>query len=135
MQTVVGLAGLSVSFALMYPMLLAKVSLSLASPYAKAESRRRLYAATIGGLLVASILALYWSSASIACPTRTGPTGIPQTILRASEHNVNQPGRRTLATSPGCGHSHSDDLSRETFIRPTCVVIVDWASELQPAAR
>jgi hypothetical protein len=30
MQTVVGLAGLSVSFALMYPMLLAKLSLSLA---------------------------------------------------------------------------------------------------------
>jgi uncharacterized RDD family membrane protein YckC len=40
--------------------------LSLASPYAKAESRRRLYAATIDGLLVASIFALYWSSASIA---------------------------------------------------------------------
>ena len=66
MQTVVGLAGLSVSFALMYPMLLAKLSLSLASPYAKAESRRRLYAATIDGLLFASIFALYWSSASIA---------------------------------------------------------------------
>ena len=66
MQTVVGLAGLAVSFALMYPMLLAKLSLSLASPYAKAESRRRLYAATIDGLLVASIFALYWSSASIA---------------------------------------------------------------------
>jgi hypothetical protein len=66
MQTVVGLAGLSVSFALMYPMLLAKLSLSLASPYAEAESRRRLYAATIAGLLVASIFALYWSSASIA---------------------------------------------------------------------
>ena len=66
MQTVVGLAGLSVSFALMYPTLLAKLSLSLASPYPKAESRRRLYAATIDGLLAASIFALYWSSASIA---------------------------------------------------------------------
>jgi RDD family len=66
MQTVVGLAGLGVSFALMYPTLLAKLSLSLASPYAKAESRRRLYAATIDGLLVASIFALYWSSPSIA---------------------------------------------------------------------
>jgi hypothetical protein len=66
MQTVVGLAGLAVSFALMYPMLLAKLSWSLASPYAKAESRRRLHAATIDGLLVASIFALYWSSASIA---------------------------------------------------------------------
>jgi hypothetical protein len=66
MQTVVGLAGLSVSFALIYPMLLAKLSLSLASPYAKAESRRRLYAATIDGLLVVSIFAVYWSSASIA---------------------------------------------------------------------
>ena len=66
MQTVVGLAGLAVSFALVYPMLLAKLSLSLASPYAKAESRRRLYAATIDGLLVASIFALDWSSASIA---------------------------------------------------------------------
>ena len=66
MQTVVGLAGLSVSFALVYPLLLVKLSLSLASPYAKAESRRRLYAAAIDGLLVASIFALYWSSASIA---------------------------------------------------------------------
>ena len=65
-QTVVGLAGLGISFALMYPTLLAKLSLSLASPYAKAESRRRLYAATIDGLLVASIFAFYWSSASIA---------------------------------------------------------------------
>src|SRR5262245_62234185 len=65
-QTVVGLAGLSVSFALMYPLLLAKLSLSVASPYAKAESRRRLYAATIDGLLVASIFAVSWSSASIA---------------------------------------------------------------------
>jgi hypothetical protein len=53
MQTVIGLAGLAVSFALMYPMLLAKLSLSLAAPYAKAESRRRLYAATIDGLLTA----------------------------------------------------------------------------------
>jgi hypothetical protein len=68
MQTVVGLAGLGVSFALMYPTVLAKLSLSLVSPYAKAELRRRLYAATIDGLLVASIFALYWSSASIAFP-------------------------------------------------------------------
>ena len=67
MQTVVGLAGLAVSFALMYPMLLAKLSLSLASPYAKAESRPdALDAATIDGLPVASIFALYRSSASIA---------------------------------------------------------------------
>ena len=66
MQTVVGLAGLGVSFALMYPTLLAKLSLSLASRYAKTESRRRLYAAMIDGLLVASIFALYWFSASIA---------------------------------------------------------------------
>ena len=65
-QTVVGLAGLGISFALMYPTLLAKLSLSLASPYAKAESRRRLYAATIDGLLVTSMFAVYWSSASIA---------------------------------------------------------------------
>ena len=66
MQTVVGLAGLAVSFALIYPTVLAKLSLSLASPYAKAELRRRLCAATIDGLLVASIFALYWFSASIA---------------------------------------------------------------------
>jgi hypothetical protein len=39
MQTVVGLAGLGVSFALMYPTLLATLSLSIASPYGKAESR------------------------------------------------------------------------------------------------
>jgi hypothetical protein len=67
-QTVVGLAGLGVSFALVYPTLLTKLSLTLASPYAKAESRRRLYAAAIDGLLVASMFALYWSSASIAFP-------------------------------------------------------------------
>jgi hypothetical protein len=50
----------------MYPTLLATLSLSIASPYGKAESRRRLYAATIDGLLVVSIFAVYWSSASLA---------------------------------------------------------------------
>ncbi len=65
MQAVVGLAGLGVSFTLVYPRLLAKVSLSLASRYAKAESRRRLCAATIDGLLVVSMFVLYWSSPSV----------------------------------------------------------------------
>ena len=64
-QAVVGLAGLGVSFTLMYPRLLTNVSLSLASPYPKAESRRRLCAATIDGLLVVSMLVLYWSSPSL----------------------------------------------------------------------
>ena len=65
-QTVVGLAGLGVSFALMYPILLTKLSLAIASPYTKAELPRRLYAATIDGLLVVSIFAVSWSSSSMA---------------------------------------------------------------------
>src|SRR5262245_57527445 len=63
-QAVVGLVGLGVSFALMYPTMLAKLSLAIASPYTKVDLPRRLYAATIDGLLVASILALSWSSSS-----------------------------------------------------------------------
>ena len=66
MQAVVGLAGLGVSFALMYPTMLGKGSPAIASPYTKAELPRRLYAATLDGLLVASIFALSWSSSSIA---------------------------------------------------------------------
>jgi uncharacterized RDD family membrane protein YckC len=65
-QAVVGLAGLGVSFALMYPTMLAKLSLGIASPYTKVELPRRLYAAAIDGLIVASIFALSWSSSSIA---------------------------------------------------------------------
>jgi|RhiMethySRZTD1v2_1073278.scaffolds.fasta_scaffold157631_2 uncharacterized RDD family membrane protein YckC len=65
-QAVVGLAGLAVSFALVYPILLAKLSLAIASPYTKVELPRRLYAATIDVLLVASIFAASWSSSSIA---------------------------------------------------------------------
>ena len=65
-QAVVGLAGLAVSFALVYPTLLAKLSLAIASPYTKVELPRRLYAATIDVLLVASIFAASWSSSSIA---------------------------------------------------------------------
>lgn len=64
-QTLVGLAGLGVSFAIVYPLLLSKLSLRLASPYAKAESWRRLYAAAIDGMVVASIFALAWPSVSI----------------------------------------------------------------------
>src|SRR5262245_53065963 len=65
-QAIVGLVGLAVSFTLMYPTIVAKLSLSTASPYPKVDLRRRLYAATIDGLLVASIFALYWSSLSLA---------------------------------------------------------------------
>lgn len=61
-QTVVGLIGIGVSFALLYPTMLAKLSLAIASPYTKVNLQRRLYAATIDGLLVASIFALSWSS-------------------------------------------------------------------------
>jgi uncharacterized RDD family membrane protein YckC len=65
-QAVVGLAGLGVSFALVYPTMLAKLSLAIASPYTKVELPRRLCAATIDALVVASIFALSWSSSSIA---------------------------------------------------------------------
>ena len=50
----------------MYPILLAKLSLAIASPYTKVEVPRRLYAAAIDLLLVASIFAASWSSSSIA---------------------------------------------------------------------
>jgi len=65
-RAIAGLVGLAVSFTLMYPTIVAKLSLSTASPYAKVDLPRRLYAATIDGLLVASLFALYWSSLSIA---------------------------------------------------------------------
>ena len=64
-QAVVGYVGLAVSFVVLYPTILAKLSFGIASPYMKVELRRRLYAATIDGLLVASIFALYWSSRSL----------------------------------------------------------------------
>ena len=65
-NAIVGLVGLGVSFVVMYPAMLEKLSFGLASPYAKVDLRRRLYAATIDGLLIASILARYWSSPPIA---------------------------------------------------------------------
>lgn len=65
-QAIVALAGLGVSFAVIYPTMLAKLSPGIASPYARVELRRRLFAAMIDGLLVASIVALNWSSPSIA---------------------------------------------------------------------
>jgi uncharacterized RDD family membrane protein YckC len=63
---IVGLAGLGVCFTFLYPTILAKLSFGLASPYAKVDVRRRLYAATIDGLLIASVFARYWSAPPFA---------------------------------------------------------------------
>jgi uncharacterized RDD family membrane protein YckC len=57
-NSMVAAAGLGVSFALMYPTMIAKLSRGLASPYAKVDVRRRMYAATTDGLIVASICVL-----------------------------------------------------------------------------
>jgi len=81
-QAIVGFAGLAVSFTVMYPLIVAKLSLSPASPYAKVDLRRRLYAATVDGLLVVSIFALYWSSLSIAF----GASGVGYVLFRDSIH-------------------------------------------------
>ena len=66
-QTIAGLAGLAVAFAVMYPSMLTKLSRGVLSTYARVDVRRRLYAATIDGLIVVSTcgLAFQLGSASL----------------------------------------------------------------------
>jgi uncharacterized RDD family membrane protein YckC len=52
---IVGIAGLGVCFAIMYPTLIAWLPRGLGSSYAKADLRRRMYAAIVDGLIAASI--------------------------------------------------------------------------------
>jgi len=54
----------AVVFALAYFPIVTKLSLGLVSPYAKADVRRRISAATIDGVLVVSSCFLYWNSDS-----------------------------------------------------------------------
>jgi uncharacterized RDD family membrane protein YckC len=118
-QTVVGLAGLAVSFALMYRVLLAKLSLSLASPYAKADSRRRLYAATIDGLLVASIFAVFWSWASIAFPAIAASFILMRDAIRGRSPGKFLFGLTVVRLDTGRPASARDSVSRNViFLLP-----------------
>jgi uncharacterized RDD family membrane protein YckC len=51
----------AVVFALIYFPIVTQLSRGLLSPYAKAEVKRRLYAATIDGLMVVTSCFLYWN--------------------------------------------------------------------------
>ena len=55
-------------FGVVYHPVLAKLSLSLVSPYAKADVKKRLTAATIDGLLVAATIVLYQGSEMLFYP-------------------------------------------------------------------
>ncbi len=55
----------AITLALVYYPMLAKVSVALVSPYAKADLTRRVLAAAVDGMLVATLLALYGSSTSL----------------------------------------------------------------------
>ena len=52
----------AVVFALVYFPIVTQLSRGLVSPYAKADVRRRLFAATIDGLIVVMSCLLYWTS-------------------------------------------------------------------------
>jgi uncharacterized RDD family membrane protein YckC len=52
----------AVVFALVYFPIVTQLSVGLLSPYAKADVKRRLFAATIDGLLVVTSCFLYWNS-------------------------------------------------------------------------
>ena len=52
----------AVVFGLLYFPMVTRLSRGLVSPYAKADVRRRLFAATVDGLLVVSTCLLYWNS-------------------------------------------------------------------------
>lgn len=51
----------AVVFALVYVPIVTKLSRGLLSPYAKADVKRRLYAATIDGLMIVTSCFLYWN--------------------------------------------------------------------------
>ena len=52
----------AIAFTLLYFPIVTQLSRSLLSPYAKADVRRRLFAATIDGLMVLMSCLLYWTS-------------------------------------------------------------------------
>ena len=55
----------AITLALVYYPMLAKLSVALVSPYAKADLTRRVLAAAVDGTLVATLLALYGNSTSL----------------------------------------------------------------------
>jgi uncharacterized RDD family membrane protein YckC len=55
----------AIVFALVYSPIVTQLSRGLLSPYAKADVRRRLFAATIDGLVVVVSCLLYWTSDSV----------------------------------------------------------------------
>jgi uncharacterized RDD family membrane protein YckC len=56
----------AIVFALVYSPIVTRLSRGLVSPYAKADVRRRLFAATVDGLLVITSCFLYWNSDLLA---------------------------------------------------------------------
>ena len=56
----------AVTLGLVYHPILSRLSLALVSPYAKADVRKRMFAATIDGLLVLATLVLYRNSGQLA---------------------------------------------------------------------
>ena len=58
----------AIVFALVYFPIVTQLSRGLVSPYAKADVRRRLFAATIDGLMVVMSFLLYWTSDFVLCP-------------------------------------------------------------------
>lgn len=54
----------AIAFALVYHPILAKLSLRLISPYAKADMAKRVFAAMVDGMLVATVLYFYYSLGS-----------------------------------------------------------------------
>jgi hypothetical protein len=62
-NTVLGICILpAVVFALVYFPIVAQLSRGLLSPYVKADVKKRLFAATIDGLLIVTTCFLYWNS-------------------------------------------------------------------------
>ena len=55
----------SITLGLVYHPILARLSVALVSPYAKADVTKRLLAATLDGMLIATTLVLYLSSSSL----------------------------------------------------------------------
>jgi uncharacterized RDD family membrane protein YckC len=55
----------AVAFALAYPSIVTHLSRGLISPYVKADVRKRLTAASIDGLIVATLLLMSWTTGSV----------------------------------------------------------------------
>src|SRR4051812_37460081 len=66
-QAIVGwLIAPAIVFTLAYPSMYARLSLGLLSPYAKADRRKRIYAALLDGFLVLSVAFAFDTTANVA---------------------------------------------------------------------